>query len=108
MELLIIMIVVIVYTIACGFLGYRQGLKWTRLAKRRCKMSEIHICQLASEPGEYECREAIASEGRACKRCNIDCYRAGWSRKEVTLDNKKRCQIKKSYPMNENKAKVSR
>ncbi len=52
-------------------------------------MSELYICRLASEPGDKECLEAIASEGRACKRCDIDCYRRGFSKEEAAADNRK-------------------
>jgi hypothetical protein len=40
-----------------------------------------------SEPGDTECWEAVWSEGRACKSCWFDCYRAGWTKSRVDTDN---------------------
>lgn len=36
-----------------------------------------------------ECWEAIWSQGRACKSCQADCYRKGWSKEQATADNKR-------------------
>jgi len=43
----------------------------------------------SSEPGETECWEAIWSQGRACKKCNVsfDCYRKGWEKWQADADN---------------------
>lgn len=41
-----------------------------------------------SPPSETECREAIYSQGRACKKCEVNCYRQGWSKDMVDRDNK--------------------
>jgi hypothetical protein len=50
--------------------------------------SVIHICDGTSVPGETECREAIWSQGRACKGCyREDCYRQGWRKAAVDQDN---------------------
>lgn len=50
-----------------------------------------------SEPGETECREAIWSEGRSCRKCRYEpepgrrCYRSGWPKKKVDADNERLC-----------------
>ena len=42
-----------------------------------------------SEPRETECLEAVWSQGRACKKCTFNCYRAGWDKSAVDNDNRK-------------------
>lgn len=41
----------------------------------------------ASPPGENECQEVVNSNGRACRKCKVDCYRKGWLKPEVDRDN---------------------
>jgi hypothetical protein len=43
------------------------------------------------EPDEQgECTEAINTQGRVCKNCQIDkCYRKGMSKSQATSDNKR-------------------
>ena len=52
----------------------------------------IHLCDFRSEPreGGTECHEAIWSRGRACKKCSVACYRVGWDKDRVDLDNARR------------------
>jgi hypothetical protein len=40
-----------------------------------------------SPPGESECMEAVNSQGSSCRKCEVDCYRKGWSKEAVTRDN---------------------
>lgn len=47
----------------------------------------LHICDFRSEPGETECHEACWSQGRSCRGCEHHCYRAGWDKARVDLDN---------------------
>lgn len=47
----------------------------------------IHICDFRSEPGETECYTAVWSQGRDCKGCKHQCYRAGWEKSRVDRDN---------------------
>ena len=54
------------------------------------KSKTIFICDFRSEPVETECREGIWSEGKSCKECYVDCYRAGWTQRKVLKDNDKR------------------
>lgn len=49
----------------------------------------VYVCFHAAPPDEYECYEAIMSQGRACGKCSIDCYRQGWSKYSVDADNRK-------------------
>jgi len=51
----------------------------------------LHICDFKNEPGENECLQAIWSQGGACKKCEKNCYRKGWSKATVTADNRKIC-----------------
>ena len=53
------------------------------------KEGNMRICQFAEQPGEHECLEAIWSQGKACKKCPVPCYRQGMSALEATSDNKK-------------------
>lgn len=47
-----------------------------------------HLCDFRSPPAEgHECRTAIWSEGRACRRCDVECYRAGFTAAQATADN---------------------
>lgn len=56
----------------------------------REKVSVYHICSFAQQPtAKYECWEAIWSQGRACKSCQVDCYRRGWSKEQAIADNKR-------------------
>jgi hypothetical protein len=51
----------------------------------------ICIGGFRTEPtAEHECREAVWTQGNACKSCEVKCYRAGWNKEQVTADNKKR------------------
>ena len=52
----------------------------------------MNICDFRRRPDKRECLEAVWSEGRACKRCPVDCYRQGWSQHRVTLDNASRVE----------------
>lgn len=45
------------------------------------------LCDFATEPSDTECREAINSQGGACRKCTVDCRRRGWSKEEFTADN---------------------
>lgn len=48
------------------------------------------ICNFRKQPTlEHECWEAIWSQGGACKSCQVDCYRRGWSKEQATTDNKR-------------------
>jgi hypothetical protein len=49
----------------------------------------MYLCTFRSEPGKRECLEMVWSIGRACKTCTVDCYRSGWDKKSVDLDNEK-------------------
>ena len=60
-------------------------LKW-----RTNNMKRIHVCHFAEPPtAKHECREAIWSQGRACRNCKVSCYRSGWCKRAVDADNKK-------------------
>lgn len=50
---------------------------------------KVIICDFRSEPGDRECLEAVWSQGRYCKKCDMKCYRAGWSKIEVDADNRR-------------------
>lgn len=53
------------------------------------------MCDHRSPPGETECRVMIWSGGMACCRCTRDdCYRQGWTRNMVLLDNAGRVKRK--------------
>lgn len=55
---------------------------------KRVKRNAGRVCDFASPPtDEEECHEAIWSQGGACKKCSVDCYRRGWSKELVTVDN---------------------
>lgn len=55
-----------------------------------------HICIVnAYQPGETECPEAVNSIGRSCRKCEVDCYRRGWSKTSVDFDNAKLCREKR-------------
>ena len=45
----------------------------------------------APPTADRECLEAIWSQGRSCKRCPVDCYRRGWSKGLVDVDNQSLC-----------------
>lgn len=47
------------------------------------------VCSHAREPGKFACREALYSDGRSCRKCDVRCYRAGWSVDRVTEDMEK-------------------
>ena len=48
------------------------------------------MCNGCQEPGaDGECWEAIWSLGKACKKCDHECYRAGWDKKRVDEDNQR-------------------
>ncbi len=50
--------------------------------------TQIHLCTFRTVPAiGAECREMLWSEGRACRRCPVDCYRRGWKRVQVFADN---------------------
>ena len=55
-------------------------------------MTYVYLYHFRSEPREdgTECYEAIWSRGRACKTCSVACYRAGWDKDRVDLDNARR------------------
>lgn len=61
-----------------------------------------HLCEqigLAPPSAEYECMEAINTQGRACRRCHReDCYRQGWSADVVTADNRRLVTAKQNQP----------
>ena len=46
------------------------------------------IGTFASEPGETECWLAVWSQGRECRTCGHRCYRRGWRKRKVDVDNK--------------------
>lgn len=54
----------------------------------------IICCDHVSPPtDEYECMEAVQSQGKACKKCDVkNCYRRGWEKWRVDADNAKRCR----------------
>lgn len=54
----------------------------------------VHICHFATPPAETECLEACASMGRACRKCDVKCYRQGWDVANVTADNARRVREK--------------
>lgn len=38
---------------------------------------------------DHDCREAMWSTGKECKKCPLKtCYRNGWTKKQVLADNK--------------------
>jgi len=52
--------------------------------------SIVHISGFRAEPTvNKECLEAIWTQGTSCKDCTINCYRAGWVKRQATLDNKR-------------------
>ena len=53
------------------------------------KEGNMLICNFAQPPNEKECLEAIWSQGKACKKCPVPCYRQGMSALEATSDNKR-------------------
>ena len=56
----------------------------------------LHLCSFFEEPtGEKECLEAIWSVGRACKSCEHACYRRGWDKRQVDVDNKRLVKAKR-------------
>ena len=57
-------------------------------------MNNIPLCTFAKQPDKNECREAIVSQGKACKTCEIKCYRQGWDEGAVSRDNKRLCEGK--------------
>lgn len=57
------------------------------------KRCAVRLCDFRSEPcPNRECREAIWSQGRACKQCDRECYRRGWEKWRVDADNARRCK----------------
>jgi len=52
------------------------------------KEGNMLICNFAQPPNEKECLEAIWSQGKACNKCCVKCYRQGMSALEATSDNK--------------------
>jgi len=38
-----------------------------------------------------ECREAVNSQGRSCRKCHVECYRGGWEQARVNDDNTRLC-----------------
>ena len=54
----------------------------------------VFLCDFREEPGETECYEATWSAGAACRKCDHTCYRAGWTKDRVLMDNKLRCEKK--------------
>ena len=51
----------------------------------------VHLCGPSlSIPGATECREAVWSQGRSCRKCPlVACYRRGWDAARVTTDNRR-------------------
>jgi len=47
---------------------------------------------------EHECREAVWSQGNACKNCVMKCYRAGWNKAQATADNRRLVSAKRRSP----------
>lgn len=47
------------------------------------------VCHMRRQPGKQECLEMIWSEGRACRRCQENCYRRGWTVRQVAADNRR-------------------
>lgn len=64
------------------------------LLKRHARQMGGFICSFRSEPKETECRESCWSNGRSCKACQEHCYRSGWDKKRVGLDNERRVREK--------------
>ena len=57
--------------------------------------SIVRISGFKSEPTDnQECREAVWTQGSACKDCTVKCYRSGWSKQRTTTDNKRRVRNK--------------
>lgn len=56
------------------------------------KIGNATVCTGHASPptDEHECQEAVWSEGRSCRRCEVDCYRKGWQPDAVSIDNKAR------------------
>ena len=54
-----------------------------------------------SEPGETECMQVIWSEGRSCSKCWVACYRKGWSKAKVDVDNRRLVAANNSDPVAE-------
>lgn len=60
------------------------------------KIGGFTLCHFASPPtAQHECYEACWSQGRACRLCKEDCYRRGWSKSDVTIDNAQRVKQKR-------------
>lgn len=53
-----------------------------------------YLCTFRTEPAEHECLESCWSNGRACKTCPIECYRRGWDKARVDVDNRRRVMEK--------------
>ena len=51
---------------------------------------------------EKECTTAINSQGGACRKCQISCYRAGWSRERAKRDNLKLVEAKRKLMKHDN------
>jgi hypothetical protein len=49
----------------------------------------------AHAPDTRECPEAIHSQGSACKKCTISCYRQGWTQSQVRADSIERGKMGK-------------
>jgi len=51
--------------------------------------SNDHLCIFGQSPTPgHECLEAISTQGRACRKCNTNCYRKGWNHDHASADNK--------------------
>lgn len=57
-------------------------------------MSKVIFPTFRSEPAERECLESCWSNGRACKDCLADCYRRGWPKPQVDVDNRRQVMEK--------------
>lgn len=70
-------------------------------------MTNLHVCSSESPPtDDHECRAAVWSQGRACKKCPIaECYRQGWAHSRVTVDNMRRVAEKQRRILDEKRAR---
>ncbi len=62
---------------------------------------KVHLCNQIGirEPAAgHECMEAINTQGRSCRKCEVDCYRRGWSADVATADNKRLVAEKRLRP----------
>ena len=59
-----------------------------------------NVCRFAGEPkAGRECMEAINSMGRACKKCEMSCYRKGWTAQRATTDNRRLVRERRGWPV---------